>query len=159
MTKAKGGKANTATATATAGRGGDAIKVRQSVSKKAGLQFPPTRINNMLKKSRIAPRVGKTTGVYMAAILEYLIAEILELGGNVAKGSKKKRITPRHIMLAIRGDEELDKMLKHVTFAGAGIKADGIHPFLLPPRKPESKSKTAAKATSPSKTPTKSTRK
>jgi histone H2A len=151
MTKAKG-KANTTTA--TAGRGGDAIKVRQSVSKKAGLQFPATRINNMLKKNRVAARVGKTTGVYMAAVLEYLIAEILELGGNIARDSKKKRITPRHIMLAIRGDEELDKVLKHVTFAGAGIKGDGIHPFLLPPRKPDSKSKTAVKAT-PSKTPTK----
>lgn len=81
-----------------------------SRSQRAGLQFPVGRINRLMKEKRVSSRVAYSAPIYMAAVLEYLTAEILELAGDQAKGSKSKRILPKHITLAIKNDEELVKL-------------------------------------------------
>ena len=96
-----------------------------------GLQFPVGRIARYLKKGRYASRVGAGAPVYLAAVLEYLCAEVLELSGNAARDNKKNRIVPRHVQLAIRNDEELSKLLGGVTIASGGVLPN-IHSVLLP---------------------------
>ena len=98
---------------------------------KAGLTFPVSRIHRNLKKGRYAKLIGVGGAVYMASILEYLTAEILELAGNAARDLKKKRIIPRHLQLAIRNDEELNKLLCNVTIAEGGVLPH-VHEVLLP---------------------------
>ncbi|KAK2640316.1 hypothetical protein Ddye_028111 [Dipteronia dyeriana] len=128
-------------------RGGDRKKA-VSKSIKAGLQFPVGRIARFLKKGRYSQRTGTGAPIYMAAVLEYLAAEVLELAGNAARDNKKNRINPRHLLLAVRNDEELGKLLQGVTIASGGVLPN-INPVLLP-------KKSSAAATDAQKSPKKS---
>eukprot|EP00636_Phaeomonas_parva_P018921 CAMPEP_0118887944 /NCGR_PEP_ID=MMETSP1163-20130328/25467_1 /TAXON_ID=124430 /ORGANISM="Phaeomonas parva, Strain CCMP2877" /LENGTH=133 /DNA_ID=CAMNT_0006826499 /DNA_START=62 /DNA_END=463 /DNA_ORIENTATION=+ len=121
------------------GKGGRGSGKSTSKSAKAGLQFPVARVGRYLKQGRYCERVGTGAPVYLAAVLEYLCAEILELAGNAARDNKKARIIPRHIQLAVRNDEELNKLLGSVTIASGGVLPN-IHNVLLPKKSKGSKS-------------------
>ncbi|CAN1329356.1 Histone H2A.1 [Linum perenne] len=130
---------------------------KKSVSRsvKAGLQFPVGRIGRYLKKGRYAQRVGSGAPVYMAAVLEYLAAEVvLELAGNAARDNKKNRIIPRHVLLAIRNDEELGKLLAGVTIAHGGVLPN-INPVLLPKKSEKAAKEPAEKKARATKSPKK----
>jgi histone H2A len=99
-------------------------KMRQSLSSKAGVVFPVGRIHRLLKQGRYANRVSTGAAgtlpihlrcyepfahakpVYLAAVLEYLVAELTELAGNCALDNRKVRIIPRHLLIAIKNDAE-----------------------------------------------------
>ena len=112
------------------GKGKTAGKKAVSRSAKAGLQFPVGRVARYLKKGKYATRIGAGAPVYLAAVLEYLTAEVLELAGNAARDNKKNRIVPRHIQLAVRNDEELSKLLGDVHHRRRRCPAQ--HPFRAP---------------------------
>ena len=99
------------------GKAGTSEKASTSRSAKAGLTFPVGRVHRLLRKGNYAQRIGSGAPVYLTSVLEYLAAEILELAGNAARDNKKSRIIPRHLQLAIRNDEELNKLLGDVTIA------------------------------------------
>ncbi|KAL8129012.1 hypothetical protein V2J09_018167, partial [Rumex salicifolius] len=113
----------------------------------AGLQFQVGRIGRYLKKGRYSRRVGTGAPIYIAAVLEFWR---LELAGNAARDNKKNRIIPRHVLLAVRNDEELGKLSSGVTIAHGGV-IPNINPILLP-------KKTAEKAPKESKSPSKATK-
>uniref|UniRef100_A0A915ER25 Histone H2A n=1 Tax=Ditylenchus dipsaci TaxID=166011 RepID=A0A915ER25_9BILA len=123
--RGKGGKSKSSTAKS------------QTRSSRAGLQFPVGRLHRMLRKGNYAERVGAGAPVYLAAVLEYLAAEVLELAGNAARDNKKSRINPRHLQLAVRNDEELNKLLAGVTIAQGGVLPN-IQAILLPKKTNES---------------------
>lgn len=103
-------------------------------------------VHHLLRLQRVDSNLQLSTPslpppVYLAAVLEYLAAEILELAGNAARDNKKSRIIPRHLQLAIRNDEELNKLLGGVTISQGGV-LPFIQSELLPAKsgKPTKKS-------------------
>ena len=122
------------------GKGGKERAKGKSKSSRAGLQFPVSRILRYLRRGNYSKRVGSGAPVYLAAVMEYLAAEVLELAGNAARDNKKSRIIPRHLQLAIRNDEELNRLLSGITIAQGGVLPN-IQAVLLPKKSSEKAAK------------------
>lgn len=120
------------------GRGSRPGSKKTSRATKAGLQFSVSKVERQLRQKKDIERLGAGAPVYLAAVLEYLIAEMVELGGNCARDNKRKRITPRDIKLAVKNDEELDRLCGDAVVPGGGVLHQ-IHSVLLPKKKPNKK--------------------
>ena len=114
----------------------------KSRSAKAGIQFSVGKVGRLLKKGGYAKRIGAGAPVYLAAVMEYVVAETLELAGNAARDNKRSRINPRHLQLAVRHDEELSKYLSRVTISQGGV-LQNIHESLLPKGKAKKQDSTS----------------
>ena len=100
------------------------------ISSKINLVFPVGRVNRMIKQGRYSDRTSKSAGVFMTAVLEYITSEITELASNAASEQKKGTITPRHLQLALRNDDELNKLFCSATIAAGGVTPN-VHAFLF----------------------------
>jgi len=110
-----------------------------TTAKRSGLVFPPSRGRNLIEHN--APKginISQLAGVYLAGVLEFLTADILELAGNVARDNRRTIITPRHLHLAIRLDEEFNMLFGKTGIAGSGV-IPNIHAVLLQKKKPKKK--------------------
>lgn len=102
---------------------GASAKKGGSRSAKAGLIFPVGRVGSWLRRGQYARRVGASSAVYLAAVAEYLVAELLELTVKAAsqQKNKSKRLTPRALTLAVRHDDDLGALLQNVTLSRGGV--------------------------------------
>lgn len=108
------------------------VKVKaKTCSSRAGPQFLVGHIHCLLHKGDYTERVGAGAPMYLAAVLEYLAAEVLEFAGNAALDNKKTRIIHHHLQLAIRNNEELNKLLSIMTITHGGVLPN-IQVVLLP---------------------------
>ena len=102
--------------------------------KRADLIFPVGRLNRLIKHGRYSQRVSGSSGVFMAGVLEWLTAEIIEQAGNIATAHKKKTIGPKHLNLAIRQDEEMNQLMCEVVIASGG-QLPNVNEFFLAKKK------------------------
>lgn len=100
----------------------------------AGLQFPVGHIRVVLRERARGLRVGRGAPIYLAAVMEYMVAEVLELSGNASRDNQKVRIIPRHVMLAVHNDVEL------CSFHKGTIPQGGVMPHINAAMLPKSKS-------------------
>ena len=68
----------------------------------------------MIKQGKFSKRITKNSGVFMAAVLEYIVCEIVNLASYAAQGNKKKTIAITHLNHALSSNEELNKLF-HAT--------------------------------------------
>ena len=117
----------------------ESYSVNGNRTKKARLQFSVSRTEHLIRLYLPQYKLAQAAPVYLAAVLEYITAEVLELAGNVARDNKRARISVDHIFPAINNDEELKKLFKNTTL---GTKAEAnIHSVLLPKANPPKKYK------------------
>jgi len=99
---------------------GFSVRKSKSRSRRAGLLFPVGRIHRLCRKGPwVGSRIAAGAPVYLAAVMEYLAAELLEQAGLASRfGRNDGRITPRHLKMAVKRDQELNILCAGVTMAG-----------------------------------------
>lgn len=119
---------------------GGKTKKPQSKSKRADLVFPVSRILKKIKHQLPHFRILEKSAVELTAIIEYLVAELLEISGDVALETNRKRINPRHIFLAIKKDPDFEKLLENTTLNESGVLPSYIsEPVDIDQKKPKTK--------------------
>lgn len=93
-----------------------------SRSERADTLFPVGRLARLLKEGRFSERISISAAAYMAGVLEYVSAEILEFAGLCCQESGRVIIQPKHLNLGVRSDEELTKLMSSVTIHQGGQK-------------------------------------
>ncbi|XP_063544362.1 uncharacterized protein LOC134752622 [Cydia strobilella] len=109
----------------------DSQKKNKTRSSKAGLIFPVGRILRILKSGNYSRKVGIGASVYLAGVAEYLSTEIMDLAAQAAQDNNRSRISPRHILLAVKNDDELRKLQAGIVISEGGV-LPSIHQELLP---------------------------
>ncbi len=111
-----------------------ASKKRTMKQQRAGINFPVGRVRSHMRRVMPGYRLSEGVAVYMAAILEYLVTELLDISSAEAASAHKRRITPRHIKVALQSDNELAALFGKATLANAGGLEHSAKKFGVPER-------------------------
>lgn len=105
-----------------------------SKSNRADLEMPVGRIGRMLRRGCYFKRYSDATPVYLAAVLEFLVGEVLDLAGTVAKNEGRKRIVPTNIFKGIQEDDGLVDLFSNIVISEGGF-SENVHESLLMKKK------------------------
>lgn len=105
----------------------DKKKAHAPRARRAGLLFPVARVARYMKAGKYCPRIGAAAPVYVTAVLEYVVGEVMELAGKVAQSEGRSRIKPRHIQVGMRNDLEFIKLLGNATIGCGGVMPNFRH--------------------------------
>ena len=111
-----------------------ATKPKLSRSARADLEMPVARIGRHLKKQHYFKRISDATPVFMAAVLQFLVGEVLDLAGIACKNDGRQRIVPSNIFKGIQEDDSLLQLFDNIVISEGGF-AEKIHESLLPKQK------------------------
>lgn len=114
-----------------------------SSADRAGLTMRPARVKRIVMTHLVTQRKSNRAIVYIAAVVERVVGEILNLAGNYARDNKKVRINLRNVMQAIRGDEELSKLFPEKSYVLGGGVLPHINTALLKGKAAEAAEATA----------------
>ncbi|XP_075273812.1 histone H2A type 1-like [Opisthocomus hoazin] len=87
-------------------------KSRCSRSSRAGLLFPVSRVDRQLRSGRFAERVGAQAPVFLAAVLQWVTRQAMDVAGRASKRSKQQCISPSHLQTAVRESSALKRLLR-----------------------------------------------
>lgn len=103
-------------------------------SKRADLEMPVSRFGRNLKRGCYFKRISDATPVYIAAVLEFLVGEVIDLAGVVCKNEGRKRIVPTHIFKGIQEDDGLVELFSNIVISEGGFN-ENVHDALLMKKK------------------------
>ena len=86
---------------------------RRTQFQRAGLTCSVCQFHQKLRR-RTLRRVQKVSSVYLSAVIEYLVKEVLDLSNEIAQYQEQNILQPRHINTALRHDQELNQLTKNV---------------------------------------------
>ena len=71
--------------------------------------------------SAVAPSVASDAPQYMAAVLQVVAAQMLQRAGDAARDGQSARIEPHHIRVAVRGDDDLARLVGEEALEQGGL--------------------------------------
>ena len=95
---------------------------KTSKSERAGINFPVGRISRYMKEKKVIERISLGSPVFMAAMQEYITADLLDQAGNTCQDDGKKKLTPRHIFTSIQTDQEFHDLFENTIIANGGVR-------------------------------------
>ncbi|XP_045850651.1 histone H2A-Bbd type 2/3-like [Meles meles] len=89
----------------------------RSRTARAELSFSVSHVERLLREGRYARRLGSSAPVFLAAVIQYLTATVLELAGNEARNCGSTRITPELVDMAVHNNALLSRFFQSTTIS------------------------------------------